>query len=179
MFVMSRSVVARPVAYIVSASLCTLRKPRRMRKRLGGDHGSLLLGNNGLVVLKLGAGSGREVLLLYRGGDRSGSRGGLGDSLGRSRAAADKLLGLGSVVTHVLLGNAGGLSSVLAGDAAELARLLIDDLAGLVQLGVDKLLVGGVDQRNAEESSGADEGKTPERNNFDEVVREEGADEGL
>lgn len=68
---------------------------------------------------------------------------------------------------------------MLAGQLLELRGLGIDDVGRLPQVVVNELLVGGVDERDEEEQSGADERETPVGHNLDEVVRDEGSDTSL
>jgi len=44
---------------------------------------------------------------------------------------------------------------------------------------VDKLLVGLIDERAEEEDGCGDQGKAPEWDDLDQVVRQESSDEGL
>lgn len=74
-------------------------------------------------------------------------RGGLG---GQGTAAQD-LLGLVGVVTHELLGSLSSMGGVGAGDLAKLVGLGANELLGVLDVVVDELLVGGVDQGDAEE----------------------------
>lgn len=67
---------------------------------------------------------------------------------------------------------------MLASHLTHLRSLGIDDLGELLDLAVDQFAVGGVDEGAEEEDRGADEGEAPERDDLDEVVGEEGGEEG-
>ena len=141
--------------------------------RLGGDERLLLmLGSHNRLLgdLELVPRSRGEVGILEVALGRLGL-GGAG--------ATDQGLGLGGIVTHVLLGEQSGLLGVLLGDGAQLGGLVVDHIVGLLEVVVDELLVGGVDQRNGEGESGAEQCETPVGNDLDEVVREEGTDSSL
>jgi len=136
---------------------------------LGGHHG-LVLGNDRLdwdlncVLVEVAAGSSGEIGLLdvRRGlGAHGNGRHGLGG------ATAEKLLGLGSVVSHVLLGQLSSLGGMLASNGAELASLLAYDVGSVFDLGVDELLVGGVNERNNEESGDGSQCEAPKRHDLD------------
>jgi hypothetical protein len=57
--------------------------------------------------------------------------------------------------------------------------LLVDDILCLCDVVVNSLLVGLVYERGDEDNGGRDQGKTPEWNNLDEVVRDKGTEESL
>lgn len=132
-------------------------------RNLGSDE-RLLVGLNGRC-------GGLEILL--------GSSREIGRLQLRGLSSLDQRLRLGGVVSHILLSNLGGLLGVLLRNGAELSSLGIDDLPGMLQLAVDKLLVGGVDEGGEEGDSRGDHGKTPVRDDLDEVVRKECAEGGL
>lgn len=92
---------------------------------------------------------------------------------------SNDLLRLQRVVVDVLLRGRRGRRCVLRGDLAHLRGLLVDDAAGVLDLRVDHLLVLLVDQRRQEEQRRRDQREAPEWHDLDEVVGEEGAEEGL
>lgn len=67
----------------------------------------------------------------------------------------------------------------MAGDLPDLLGLLVHDVRDVGEVVVNQLLVGLVDEGAEEDGGCRDEGKTPERYNLDEVVREEGSEESL
>ena len=67
----------------------------------------------------------------------------------------------------------------MAGDLLDLLGLLVDNLRDAGEVVIDQLLVSLVDEWAEEESRGGDEGKTPERHDFDKEIGEEGAEESL
>lgn len=104
---------------------------------------------------------------------------GLFDLLAGGGLAVEKILDLVGVVTSVLLADGRNLLHLLRSDISNLSGLRVDQLRSMVNLLVDELLVRGVDQGNQESNSGSNDGKTPVRNKLDQVVRDEGSDEGL
>lgn len=68
---------------------------------------------------------------------------------------------------------------MVAGELLDLISLLVDNVGGIGDVVVDELLVGLVDERCKEEDGGGDEGKTPQWDDLDQVVRGEGTKEGL
>lgn len=156
---------------------------------LGGDQGLLRL-ESSICLQSVGHSSnGRSLeLLLGRrrevGGRvlRSGRSGLLLDGVWGGRSAtgvANQLLRLGRVVSNVLLGGIGRASSMVAGNLLDLLSLLVDDVGDVGKVVVDELLVGLVEEGAEEDGRGRDQGKTPERNDLDKEVGEEGAEESL
>jgi hypothetical protein len=78
-----------------------------------------------------------------------------------------------------LLGGVGGARGVVASQLLDLLGLLIDDLGGLDDLCVDDFLVGLVGEGGEENDGGRNQSETPEWNDLDEVVGDEGAEESL
>jgi hypothetical protein len=103
----------------------------------------------------------------------------LSHSLGRCAATTKQFLSLGSVVTNVLLRDLSRLGSVLACNCAKLLGLGVDHVRGLLQVVIDKLLVRRIDERCKEGDSSCDQGKTPVRDNLDEVIRQESSNSNL
>ena len=68
---------------------------------------------------------------------------------------------------------------MMARKILDLLGLLVDNVGSLFELAIDQLLVGLVDERGEEEDGGREEGKTPEWDDLDKVVREEGTQESL
>lgn len=101
-----------------------------------------------------------------------------GDRAASGLAANDLLCLVGVVIDKVLGGdsNAGGL---LGCELLNLDGLLVDNTGCVSNLLVDDLLVLLVDEWSEEENGSSDQCKTPERNNLDQVVGDEGRDEGL
>lgn len=91
---------------------------------------------------------------------------------------AQHLLDLASVVTSVLLTHGSKMVSLLLSDAANLSSLGVDCLRRILDLLVNELLVGGVDKRDQESYSGADNSETPVGNELDEEVGEESSNTG-
>jgi hypothetical protein len=141
-------------------------------QRLQGSLGNKLrlLVDHGLRDLlgrKFVLGRSREVLLLNL---RRG---------GASAVLADRLLGLGGVLLGEALNGLGSVTSVLVGEALELGSLLVGNVVTLLELGVNDLLVLEVDKRTKVGDDGCDQGQSPERNELDEEVRDQGSKEGL
>lgn len=68
---------------------------------------------------------------------------------------------------------------MLTGELAHLLGLLTSDSGSLVELLVNELLVGLVDERAEEEEGDTNEGETPNWDNLDQVVGDEGSNESL
>jgi len=66
---------------------------------------------------------------------------------------------------------------VVASKILDLLGLLVDDVGGMGKLAVNQLLVGLVDERCEEDDGGREEGKTPEWDDLDEIVRDESTEE--
>jgi hypothetical protein len=130
--------------------------------RLLIDHGLRDLLGRKLVLRR-----NREVLLLdlRRGG--------------ASAVLADRLLSLGGVLLGEALDSLGSVTSVLVGEALELGGLLVGNVVTLLELSVNDLLVLEVDKRTKVGDDGCNQGQSPERNELDEEVRDQGSKEGL
>lgn len=111
--------------------------------------------------------------------DRSSGLGGLLNLLARTMVASEEVMDLAAVVAGVLLANGRNLLHLLRGNISNLGGLRVDELGGVVELLINKLLVGGVNQRNKENDSGANNSKAPVGNELDEVVGNESSDKGL
>lgn len=151
-----------------------------------GDEGLLLVGKNGL----LGNFGSVDIDGLLRFLSRSNGEGGhllgrLGNSrLGlvagrRATLATQHLLDLAGVVAGVLLTQGGDLLSLLLGDTSDLGSLSLNDVASVLEMLIDQLLIGDVDQREHEGEHGANDSKTPIRDQLGKVVADEGEDGGL
>ena len=118
----------------------------------------------------------REIIALvcWVGGFRGGCRRG-----GAGTSASDHLLSLGRIVSNILLCDIGGARSVVGGELLDLLGLLVDHAGSIGDVMVNELLVGLIDERCKKEDRGGDESKTPQRDDLDQVVREEGTEEGL
>ena len=103
---------------------------------------------------------------------------GLSGNGGRATVAAEHLLDLASVVASVLLAHGSELIGLLLSNAANLGSLGVDGLGSILDLLVNELLVGGVDKRNQESYSGADNSETPVGDELDEEVGEESCNTG-
>lgn len=111
--------------------------------------------------------------------DRGSGLGGLLNLLARTMVASEEVMDLAAVVAGVLLANGRNLLHLLRGNISDLSGLRVDELRGVVELLINKLLVGGVNQRNKENDSGANNSKAPVGNELDKVVRNEGSDKSL
>ena len=98
---------------------------------------------------------------------------------GLARLLADKLGSLGGVVVNEVLGGGNGGVGLLDSNLPNLDGLLVDNARHVTDLGIDGLLVLLVDEWSQEEDGGADQGETPEWDNLDQVVGDEGSNEGL
>ena len=67
----------------------------------------------------------------------------------------------------------------MAGELLDLFGLLVDDGGDIVQVGIDELLVGLVDERRDKQDGSREEAEAPEWDNLDQVVGDEGSEEGL
>ena len=67
----------------------------------------------------------------------------------------------------------------MGSELLDLLGLLVDDVGRISDVVVDELLVRLVDERCEEEDRGGDKSKTPNRDNLDQVVGEECAEESL
>lgn len=94
-------------------------------------------------------------------------------------AAADVVLSLAAVFVGILLDQAGGTGGVLVGKLLGLVCLSVDKLLNLGDLLINDLAVADVDQRAEIGDTDADQRQTPNRNNFDEPVRQESGDKSL
>jgi hypothetical protein len=146
----------------------SLLRTQSLQDSLGDKLGLLIdLGLRNLLGGKLVLGGGGEVLLL---------------DLRRGRAAtvlADRLLGLGGVLLGQALNSLGSVTSVLVGEALKLGSLLIGNVVTLLELSVNDLLVLEVDKRAKVGDDGRNQSQSPERNELDEEVRDQGSKEGL
>ena len=68
---------------------------------------------------------------------------------------------------------------MLSGHIADLRGLIIDDVARVAEVVINELLVLNVDERGQEDDAVGDKSKTPQRDEFDEPVADEGGEEGL
>jgi len=64
---------------------------------------------------------------------------------------------------------------MLAGESLDLLALLVDNLGGIGNVMVNELLVHLVDEGSQEEDGGGDKRQTPEWDDLDQVVRDEGS----
>jgi hypothetical protein len=101
------------------------------------------------------------------------------DLLARRSLSLEEVLDLAAVVADVLLADAGNLLHLLGSNALDLGSLAVDELGSVVDLLIDELLVRGVDQRHNEGNGSTNEGKSPEGNELNKVVRNESSDESL
>lgn len=124
--------------------------------------------SRGLVA----GGSVVDGVLSLLGGVLDGSR-------GLARLLANKLGGLGGVVVNEVLGGRNGSIGLLNSNLLNLDGLLVDNTGHVADLGIDGLLVLLVDEWSQEENRGADQRETPEWDNLDQVVGDEGSNEGL
>ncbi len=67
----------------------------------------------------------------------------------------------------------------MSGQILDLGSLRVDDIRGLLDLLIDDLLVVDIDQRYKVEDRGGDERETPQRNELDEPVADDGRSESL
>ena len=67
----------------------------------------------------------------------------------------------------------------MASELLDLLGLLVDNAGGIGDVVVDELLVGLVDERCEEEDRGRDESKTPQWDDLNQIVGEEGTKECL
>jgi hypothetical protein len=88
-------------------------------------------------------------------------------------------LGLGSVVSSITLDCIRGVGGVLSGKVLDLRCLGTDHLVGVFEVGINDFLVGDVDQWCKIEGRDANERQSPEWDNLDEPVGDQGAKEGL
>lgn len=114
-------------------------------------------------------GSDREIRLLDLDLRRSGA----------STVLVDGSLSLLGSLLSVALCGLESLSSMLVSKLLDLLSLLVGDVVTLLDLSVNDLLVLDVDERTEEGDHGGDQGQTPERNELDQEVREEGSEESL
>lgn len=119
-----------------------------------------------------------DLVRLGHSGKLSGLDGLVG-GVGRGglASAAEIALSHGRVLASVLLDRLSGLASVLGGDLAELGRLVVGYGTGVIKQAINGLLVGGIDEWEAEEGRDADQGQTPEGNDLDETVGDGGGKE--
>lgn len=103
----------------------------------------------------------------------------LDGSGGLARLLADKLGSLGGVVVNEVLGGGNGSVGLLDSNLLNLDGLLIDNAGHVADLGIDGLLVLLVDEWSQEEDGRADQRETPEWDNLDQVVGDEGSNESL
>lgn len=61
----------------------------------------------------------------------------------------------------------------------DLFGLLVDNGGDIREVGIDELLVGFVDKRCDEEDGSREEAQTPDWDDLDQVVGDEGSEEGL
>lgn len=67
---------------------------------------------------------------------------------------------------------------MLGGQVFDLVGLLTNDLSKMFELSINHLLVLNVDERTNKDDDGAEQGKSPERKELDQVVGNEGREEG-
>jgi hypothetical protein len=67
----------------------------------------------------------------------------------------------------------------MASELLDLLGLGVDHIGGILEMVVDELLVRLVDERSEEEDGGGDQGKAPEWDDLDQVVREESSNKSL
>ncbi len=89
------------------------------------------------------------------------------------------LLGLGRVISNERLCGLGGTGGVLTGERLDLLGLGVDNVRGIGKVVIDELLVRLVDERSEEENRGRNERKTPQWDELDQEVRQEGTQESL
>lgn len=153
--------------------------------RLCGDQGLVLrfqsvgclLDRGGSLEILLRRGG--EILTLVGGGVNlrgfcGGNRRG-----GATTSIANILLSLGRVVPNILLCGISGARSVVASELLDLLGLLVDNIGGVGDVVIDELLVGFVNERSHEQDRRGDESKTPQWDDLDQVVGEEGTKESL
>lgn len=68
---------------------------------------------------------------------------------------------------------------MLSGQILDLICLVADDFSCMLKLGVDDFLVFDIDQWAQEDDAGEEERQAPERKELDQVVGQEGGEEGL
>ena len=152
--------------------------------RLCGDQGLVLRFQSVGCLLDWGRSleillrRGGEIFTLVGGVNLGGLRGGNRRS-GATTSTANILLSLGRVVPNILLCGIGGAGSVVAGELLDLLGLLVDNVGGVGDVVVDELLVGLVYERSHEQDRRGDESKTPQWDDLDQVVGEEGTKESL
>lgn len=130
---------------------------------------------------RLGFGSLREV-----GGLELGRAHGLGRGVGNfgghwsvEAAGADVVLSFAGVLVGILLHQAGGAGGVLVGNLLDLVCLSVDKLLYLGDLLIDDLAVVDIDQRGEIGDADTNQSQAPNRDDFDEPVRQESGDESL
>lgn len=99
--------------------------------------------------------------------------------LGGSTATTEHLLDLSSVVASVLLANGSDLLGLLLSNVSNLGSLGFDNIDGVLEVVVDQFFVVNIDQRSQEGHKGANDSKTPVRDNLGEVVGQESKDGSL
>ena len=103
----------------------------------------------------------------------------LNGSGGLARLLADKLGSLSGVVVNEVLGGGNGSIGLLDSDLLDLNGLLVDNTGHVANLSINGLLVLRVDEWSQEEDGSADQREAPEWDNLDQVVGDEGSNEGL
>lgn len=103
----------------------------------------------------------------------------LNGSGGLARLLAYKLGSLGGVVVNEVLGGGNGSVGLLDSNLLDLNGLLVDNTGHVANLSIDGLLVLLVDEWSQEEDGSSDQRESPEWDNLDQVVGDEGGNEGL
>lgn len=94
-------------------------------------------------------------------------------------STSHEILSLGSIVSSKVLDALETLAGTFASNVFDLIGLGRDDVASMFQLSVDDIFVLDVDQRSQVDDACAQESESPDRNDLDQVVGEEGREERL
>jgi hypothetical protein len=94
-------------------------------------------------------------------------------------STAHEVLSLGSIVARVLLHALKTLACSFASNVFDLIGLSRDDSGGMFQLSVNDVLVLKINQRSQIDDARAEEGKSPEWHDLDQIVGDESREECL
>ena len=94
-------------------------------------------------------------------------------------SASDVVLSLGGIVASICLDSLRSTSSVLSSKIFHLGSLRVRNIRNILELLVDDLLIVDVNQWGEVSDGHGEERETPERQDFDQPVREERRYEGL
>lgn len=128
----------------------------------------------------VGLGSAREVLSLD--GWLRGLGGGWSGQLGgrRSRATVVNIrCGLVTVVSKTLRHQTLSMRGVVTSLLLQLVCLVVENLLSVLDMSVNKLAVGNVDKREQVNNTRCDQRQSPQREELDEEIGDEGSDECL